>query len=68
MEKFKDILAWIIVAITSGAIFIVLLFCLITIIRGLFAAGLEIVVWIVGFIFIIFVISKIVTWASNRVL
>ena len=68
MKKFKDILAWIIIAITLIVILGALVSAVIVLAEGLFSAGLGGLVWVTAMLLGIFVIAKIVGWAMNRVL
>jgi len=68
MKKFKDILAWIIIAITLIVILGALVSAVIVLAEGLFSAGLGGLVWVTAIILGVFAISKIVGWAIDRVL
>ena len=68
MKKFKDILAWIIIAIVLIVILGALVSAVIVLGEGLISAGLGALVWLIAIILGIFAISKIVGWAMSRVL
>jgi hypothetical protein len=68
MKKFKDILAWIIIAIVLIVILGALLSAVIVLAQWLFSAELGDVVWIFAMILGIYAIARIVSWAMNRVI
>ena len=68
MKKFKDVLAWTIIAIVLIVILGALVAAVIVLAEGLFSAGLGGLVWVTAMLLGIFVIAKIVGWAMNRVL
>ena len=68
MEKFKDVLAWIIIAIMLIIILVAMIIAVIFLAKELISAGLGLLVWLVAVVLGILAISRIVGWAIDRVI